>query len=105
MRFSLLTTLCFIVSVSGAQNVFAPLNKDYSHLVDRYEITSGRISANLHTSFKPYLRRDVIKMTVFPLHLKGKADAFNFQYLLKDNPEYSLAYDSVPKLFKTFYTQ
>jgi hypothetical protein len=44
-------------------------------------------------------------MTVYPLNLKGKADAFNYHYLLNDNPEHSGVYDSIPRLLKTFYTQ
>jgi len=52
----------FFISLSLgalAQSTYIPYNKDYYNMLDRYEILSGQVSPNFHTSFKPYQRKDV----------------------------------------------
>ena len=45
-----------------AQSTFVPLDQDHYHLIDRYEIKSGRRAGGLFTNVKPYLRRDVVAL-------------------------------------------
>ena len=78
---------------SQAQSVYAPLNKDYSHLVDRTEILNGTISSDVHTSFKPYTREGVYKLAQkTPIDsnvVLSKRDTFNLRYLKDDNWEWA----------------
>ena len=69
-----------------------PLNADYYgvhayHLLDRYEILSGELSRQLHTSTKPYKRASAF------YHAADKAEnsligQFNKAYFIHDNSEY-----------------
>ena len=48
--------------MSKAQSVFAPLNQDYYHLIDRYEIKRGKFSEGFHTTVKPYTRKGIVQL-------------------------------------------
>jgi hypothetical protein len=96
---------------SYSQSVFAPLNQDYSHFIDRQEIISGKVSNEVHTSFKPFLRQSVYKMTEqvekdSSVNL-SKRDKFNMKYLKDDNWEWADSADtagnSKKALLKVFY--
>jgi len=90
------------------QSSFAPLNEDYYHLVDRYEVKAGQLMPQLFTGAKPYKRSDIAEM-VDSLQTLGifdsKADQFNRDYLLNDNWEWSRAEtsDSKKPFWKHFY--
>ncbi|MGL1888827.1 MAG: hypothetical protein OCD76_20110 [Reichenbachiella sp.] len=68
-------------SVHG-QSVYAPLNQDYYHLIDREEVLNKSLSQSLHTSYKPYRRVDIAS------HMDSATNKNNQQYLLTDNWEY-----------------
>jgi len=85
-----------IVIQATAQSVYTPLNNDYYHLIDRYEIKSGRFAAQLFTSFKPYLRKDIAAFidTISPMTEGNTTDIKNCMYLDYDNWEWSTLADS-----------
>jgi hypothetical protein len=102
---SLITASFFI----KAQSVYAPLSTNYNHTIDRLEILSGQVLPDLHTSFKPYLRRDIVQSAVKDYKLLenifSPVDLENITYLTHDSPEESGLYGKEYKLFKTFYKQ
>ncbi len=76
-----------------AQSTNAPLNEDYYHRIDRYEVKAGRIVDELFTTVKPY-KRSAITAMVDSLRLKenifqSRSDQFNLAYLSNDNWEWS----------------
>lgn len=83
----------FFISQLGlmAQSNFAPLNEDYSNLIERYEIKSGSLSS-LHTNIKPVRRKDLVKFSVdleTDEKVKlSKTDRFNLAYLQNDSWEW-----------------
>jgi hypothetical protein len=93
---------------AAAQSSFAQLNPDYYHLIDRYELKAGHIYPHLFTSIKPYKRSDIVNF-IASLNTGGfftsKADAFNRDYLLNDNWEFSSSEGSASNrpLLKHFY--
>jgi hypothetical protein len=94
--------------VGFAQSPFAPLNEDYYHWVDRYEVKSGRIMPHLFTGIKPYKRSDIVAMAD-SLNAMGMfesaADKFNYEYLNNDSWEFSqtATSDSRKPVLKHFY--
>ena len=92
-----------------AQSAYAPLSAIYNHNIDRMEILGGQILPELHTSFKPYLRKDIalssnkdnkqLNIILSPTDLK------NINYLLHDSPDESGLYGTEFNLLKTFYKQ
>ena len=91
-EFSLLVLLLFLGQLSGfAQSNFAPLNEDYSNLIERYEIKSGSL-LNLHSNIKPVRRKDLVKLSI-DLETEEKVkltktDRFNLAYLQNDSWEW-----------------
>lgn len=91
-QFSMLFFLfLFSLTNTTAQSNFAPLNEDYSNLIERYEIKSGSLSS-LHTNIKPVRRKDLVKFSV-DLETDEKAklsktDRFNLSYLQNDSWEW-----------------
>ncbi|HTA82843.1 MAG TPA: hypothetical protein VK783_07920 [Bacteroidia bacterium] len=87
----------FYSSLLNAQSVYAPLNDDYYHLIDRMDIKAEN-SGNIFTSVKPYLRNDIAgltdKLAVDTTLRWSKVDKANFQYLQDDNWEWSNSKDS-----------
>ncbi len=85
-----LTILCF--SAAKSQSTNAPLNKDYYHLIDRYEIKISELSPDFHSSVKPYTRRAIANFAdsikVSGLNLSTR-DRFNLDFLTNDNWEWS----------------
>ena len=92
--------------LSFSQSTNAPLNPDYYHWIDRYEIKQGTLSPNFHTSFKPY-RRSEIARYFDSLSIRGysRTDKFNQAYLMRDNWEWSDSadYKSSKPFLKYFY--
>ncbi|MCV9388265.1 capsule assembly Wzi family protein [Reichenbachiella ulvae] len=80
--------LAFCVAVgmsmgAMAQSVYAPLNQDYYHLIDRAEVINGDVSPSIHSSFKPYRRVDIAS------HVDSLSQFEpNKKYLLTDNWEF-----------------
>ncbi|MEJ0056716.1 MAG: hypothetical protein WDN75_14300 [Bacteroidota bacterium] len=76
-----------------AQSTNAPLNEEYYHKIDRYEIKSGRIVNELFTTVKPY-KRSAIAAMMDSLQQKenifqSRSDQFNLEYFRNDNWEWS----------------
>jgi hypothetical protein len=93
MRFICLIFL-FACAQTLAQSNYAPLNEDYYHWIDRYEVKAGRVYPQLFTTIKPYKRSDIVafvdsvqRADVF----QSRADLFNYEYLRNDNWEWSQA--------------
>lgn len=105
--FSILFVL--VVGYSQAQSTNVPLNDDYYHWVDRYEIKSGRIAPELFTTVKPY-KRDKLVGYVDSLKKRSevfnsRADQYNYEYLRDDSWEWSRATtnDSRKPLLKSLF--
>lgn len=84
--------MLFGASLCFGQSVNAPLNEDYYHLIDRYEILQGQHSPFFYATWKPYLRKNIAQFAD-SLHRSGnftdRVDQFNIQYLLNDNWEWA----------------
>ncbi|MBS1486550.1 MAG: hypothetical protein JST43_03105 [Bacteroidetes bacterium] len=99
------------LSISGyAQSAYVAYGKRYYQLIDRYEILSGRLENNFHSSFHPYQRIDIADFAHRRLNdssLLSQQDRFNLNYLLTDNWEFAdSTYGKSRKPFlKNFYTQ
>jgi hypothetical protein len=98
------------IYLTKAQSAFAPLNQDYYHLIDRYEIKRGKFSEGFHTTVKPYTRKGIIQLvdSVWAdtsVHL-SQQDKFNLEYLQNDSWEWAKS-DSIGKskkpVWNTFY--
>ena len=95
MKSRLFTVLfCCFTGVIYAQSSFVPLNEDYYHTIDRYEVKSGKVTSQLFTTVKPYRRSDIVafidtlqKQEIFT----SKADVFNYDYFRNDSWEWSRA--------------
>ena len=97
-------TLVSIVVILGAllsspvqgQSSYAPLNEDYYHLIERYEIINGRQTVEFDTHVKPYRRR-ALGHFVDSLRLNppSSSDRFNRTYLANDNWDYTHVEDSL----------
>lgn len=110
MRIAILLQLLLILNLNQlfAQSTYAPLNEDYYHWVERYEIKSGRIQPQLFTGIKPYRRSDIVALTD-SLEKQGffttKSDRFNHDYLRNDSWEWSRSETNESKkpILKYFY--
>ncbi len=108
MKPPILISLLLLSTKLVGQSSNVPLNSDYYHLLDRYEVKSGQFSDTYFTSFKPY-RRDQIIAFVQAADSVGtfvsSSDQFNQQYLNIDSWEFeptSLS-DSKKPLWNKFY--
>lgn len=103
----LIICLHFSISYySEAQSVFAPLNQDYYHLIDRYEIKRGKFLEGFHTSIKPYTRKRIVQLvdSVWAdssLYLSNQ-DKFNLEYLHNDSWEWANS-DNIGKSRNTIW--
>lgn len=86
-----LIALLFSLPLAG-QSVFVPYNKDYYHLIERYEIKKGSMIRALHSSVLPMERKDVAE---FAEQLSedtsglSASDCFNINYLKNDSWEWT----------------
>jgi hypothetical protein len=93
-----------------AQSSFAPLNQDYYHLIDRFEIKRGKFSEGFHTTVKPYTRKGIISLvdSVWEdnsIYLSPQ-DKFNLGYLQNDSWEWAnpdTIGNSRKPIWNTFY--
>lgn len=85
---------CFLLSSFAvqAQSPFVPLNTDYYHLIDRYEIRQNHWAEGFHSSVKPYNRQSIIQLTDSLAVNRGRdfsdTDYFNYDYLRNDSWEW-----------------
>ncbi|EOZ99134.1 hypothetical protein A33Q_0737 [Indibacter alkaliphilus LW1] len=83
--------LLFFSENSFGQGAYIPYNRDYYHLIERYEILEGKNNPIFHTGFKPY-RRDQVASYLDTLAtgklIQSNADRFNLNYLSNDNWEF-----------------
>ena len=93
LLFFLLLTLFSSHLFSQSSNI--PLNRDYYHLIDRYEIMNGKFSKNIHSHVKPLQRIhvagfiDSLYRNESFFNMLNDRDKFNLQYLANDNWEWS----------------
>jgi hypothetical protein len=70
------------------QSANVPLNRDYYHLLDRFEIMSGEQSNSFFSALKPY-RREAVGAFVDQIYEDSlslsEVDQFNLEYLAVDN--------------------
>ncbi|HEY0652160.1 MAG TPA: hypothetical protein VGD65_03490 [Chryseosolibacter sp.] len=92
-----LAILFAVFAIINSQNLFgqasnAPLNEDYYHWIDRYEVKAGKVFPQVFTTIKPYRRSDIIDF-VDSVESEGlfqsRADRFNRNYLRNDNWEWA----------------
>jgi hypothetical protein len=96
MKFFLPFIAALLLSLPGmAQSSFAPLNEDYYHMIDRYEVKWGRTTEFIFTAVKPYRRSDIVlfvdSLAQDPGIFTSRADKFNYEYLRNDSWEWSRA--------------
>jgi hypothetical protein len=110
------TIIIIFLSVAGALMVYGqsaniPINRDYYHLLERYEIMSGNFSPNFHSHVKPYQRAQVGRF-LDSLYSDAefadgmnRRDAFNLQYLATDSWEWTTSdtSDSKKPFLKSIY--
>ncbi len=109
-----LGTICLVllaVGTSYAQSTNSPLNQDYSHLLERYEIKTGEIIPFFHSGVKPYSRKNVIALVDTLLKDSSlnyhEKDLYNLYYLQNDNWEWTSPEEgnSEKKLWNFFYSK
>ncbi len=92
-----------------SQSIFAPINQDYLHLVERYEIKRGEFSEGFHSNVRPFTRQGIVRMVdsiwVDPTIKLNYIDRLNLKYLQDDSWEYTQnkVGDSKQHLLKYFY--
>jgi len=74
------------------QSANLPLNRDYYHLLDRFEVLSGYQSTSFFSSLKPF-RRDAVGEFITRIYedslTLSRVDEFNLEYLANDNWSYT----------------
>jgi len=92
MRLSFIFLLGVISFSSSAQSTFTPLNNDYLHFIERYEIKSGKLSNKFFSNVKAVGRKDLVGFTVDlekdSTASLSKVDRFNLAYLQNDSWEW-----------------
>lgn len=92
----------------SAQSTFAPLNEDYYHRIDRYEVKAGKIYPQLFTNLKQYKRSDIVALmdsVEADGGFESRSDQFNIEYINNDNWEWGQpeTADSKKPILKHFY--
>jgi hypothetical protein len=102
--------LLFVSTFGFAQSTNVPLNEDYQHWIDRYEVKAGIIAPEMFTSIKPYKRKAIVSF-LDSIAARGQiftsqTDKGNVEFLKNDNWEWSKSTtnDSRPFL-KYFYSK
>lgn len=81
----------FLAFWAKAQSAFVPLNPDYYHIIERYELVNGEANPKIFNIWKPFHRHQVAHFaeTIDSLDFdKSPSDEFNIQYLKNDNWEW-----------------
>ncbi|MFD2033648.1 hypothetical protein ACFSKL_02540 [Belliella marina] len=97
-KFFLLAILsCLFFEGALAQGAYVPFNRDYYHLIERYEILNGEMNPVFHTGVKPFRRDRIVSYLEDYLGdtlSKGGAgsvvDGFNLEFLRNDNWEFGV---------------
>lgn len=108
MRYTLFFLLLTATIRCFGQSPFIPLNEDYYHTIDRYEVKSGQLMPQFFSTVKGYKRSDVIDFVDSVEALGGfesPADKFNYEYLRNDSWEWARPQtnDSRKPVLKHFY--
>src|SRR5687767_3847407 len=85
-------SISFTITTTFAQSVYAPLNRDYYHLLERYEIKYGRFAEGFHSHIRPFERKGIAQLAdSISLHhiFLTSRDPFNIEYLRNDNWEWT----------------
>ncbi len=90
----LLILLVFMLTqaFASAQSTFIPYNRDYYHLIDRFQIKFGNPDNFLQTTFKPLRRVDLANFLLGmqdQYETLSSQDQFNYRYLMNDNWEWT----------------
>jgi hypothetical protein len=110
-KYLLIIFFSMVTSGLYGQSANIPINRDYYHLLERYEIMSGSFSPDFHSHVKPYQRTQVGRFLDslynnqdFVNSLSAR-DQFNMQYLATDSWEWTKAdtADSRKGILKVFY--
>ncbi|MFQ3213348.1 MAG: hypothetical protein ACJAT1_000734 [Marivirga sp.] len=81
--------LCFISAQVFSQAVNAPLDNDYYHLLDRFEIINGSLNQSYHSAHKAYNRKEIAGfLDSINTSRFNRRDLFNYNYLSLDNWEW-----------------
>ena len=106
-RFFVLICSIILPGAIFSQSVNAPLNEDYYHTIDRYEILSGQVYPGFFSNWKPYQRHVIAAFADSLAQQEGwdRVDAFNIRYLQNDNWEFAAAPDNISRkpFLKYFY--
>ena len=91
-----------------AQSSYVPLNEDYYHWIDRYEVKTGQVMPQIFTAVKPYKRSAIVEYvdSLKALEMfQSKTDQFNYEYLRNDSWEWSRSEtnESRKPILKHFY--
>jgi len=90
MRLLLTIALFFSGLIAYSQAVNAPLNRDYYHLLERFEVQSGKFSESFHASMKPFNRKEIAQfLDSLDTDNFNKRDEFNYNYLKNDSWEWT----------------
>lgn len=108
--------LIFLWSIALSHTIYGqsaniPVNRDYYHLLERYEIMNGRFSPTFHSHVRPIQRKqaglflDSLYIDEIFLDQLNKKDLFNLQYLATDSWEWceNDSSDSRNAFLKIFY--
>ena len=105
----LLFVFIFFAKTGNTQSTLVPLNDDYYHLLDRYQISRGKFVDSFQYGAKGIGRKAVIEFLdtlledrTFPLN---SVDFYNLDYLRADSWEWSSSKtpDSQKVFLKRFY--
>lgn len=85
--------MTFCVNWVSAQSTNVPVNEDYYHWIDRYEVKSGLVMPQVFTSVKPY-KRDALISALDSLNgqsgiFSSASDQYNLTFLRNDSWEWS----------------
>lgn len=101
MRYLSVFIFLFLSEFTIAQSTNAPLNSDYYHWLDRYEIKSGKISPQIFTTIKPYKREAIIRyldtLNTDENIFTSRSDQFSLEFFYNDSWEWSRAESSNSK--------
>lgn len=85
--------LILLAPVCFSQSTFIPLNDDYYHLIERYELKTGKFSRTFHSGVKPFERKAVMEflneVEQDPDLEFNEKDAANFRFMRWDNWEWT----------------
>src|SRR5690606_2106450 len=92
-RCIILFSAYYIVSHSllKDQSAYAPVDRDYYHLIDRYGILHGELG-DFYTTVKPFIRSRTAHYVVSledNMEVVNPIDKFNINYLKNDNWEFA----------------